>query len=167
MNSVNKTLVTGLLTISTLACANEGTHNSIETQKKLLVGILNVISLVFPSEQVYNALEAVYTKKYSDNENIIDDLNMYDDPFKLMQSNSLQREDQSTVSQLTTRETDVLNLMAEGLMNKEIAKQLYLSEATIKNHVTSILRKLNATVRTEAVVTAIKYGMVFNSNTRN
>ena len=47
-----------------------------------------------------------------------------------------------------------------GKMNKQIAKDLFISDATVKNHVTSVLRKLNATVRTEAVVIAIRQGLV-------
>ena len=45
-------------------------------------------------------------------------------------------------------------------MNKQIAAELGISEQTIKNHVTSILRKLNANARTEAVVVAIKQGLI-------
>ena len=50
--------------------------------------------------------------------------------------------------------------MARGYLNKQIAKELGISEQTIKNHVTSILRKLNANARTEAVVVAIKQGLI-------
>ena len=45
-------------------------------------------------------------------------------------------------------------------MNKQIAAELDISEQTIKNHVTSILRKLNANARTEAVVVGIKQGLI-------
>ena len=50
--------------------------------------------------------------------------------------------------------------MAQGWLNKQIATKLGISEQTIKNHVTSILRKLNAGARTEAVVVAIKQGLI-------
>lgn len=50
--------------------------------------------------------------------------------------------------------------MAKGYLNKQIADVLSVSEQTIKNHVTSILRKLNVNARTEAVIVAIKKGLV-------
>jgi len=63
-------------------------------------------------------------------------------------------------AQLTSREIGVLNYMTQGNSNKQIAAKLYISEQTIKNHVTSILRKLEAKDRTEAVVIAIKHGLI-------
>ncbi len=53
-----------------------------------------------------------------------------------------------------------MNYIAQGFLNKQIAGELGISEQTIKNHVTSILRKLNANARTEAVVVAIKQGLI-------
>ena len=64
------------------------------------------------------------------------------------------------ISPLTPRETEILNYMAQGHLNKQIADVLSVTEQTIKNHVTSILRKLNANARTHAVVIAIKKGLV-------
>ncbi len=64
------------------------------------------------------------------------------------------------ISPLTPRETVVLESMARGLPNKQIAYQSGTSEQTIKNHVTSILRKLDANARTEAVVKALKKGYI-------
>ena len=67
---------------------------------------------------------------------------------------------QSVISPITPRETEILNYIAQGYLNKQIAAELGISEQTIKNHVTSILRKLNANARTEAVVVAIKKGLI-------
>ena len=64
------------------------------------------------------------------------------------------------VSPLTPRETEILNYMAKGHLNKQIANMLDISEQTIKNHVTSILRKLDANARTQAVITAVKRGII-------
>jgi DNA-binding NarL/FixJ family response regulator len=73
---------------------------------------------------------------------------------------SLESETQEVLSPLTQRETEILGLIAEGYLNKQIAASLDISEQTIKNHVTSILRKLNANARTEAVVIAIRQGLI-------
>ena len=59
---------------------------------------------------------------------------------------------------LTHRETEILNYVAEGNSNKHIAHILRISEQTIKNHVSAILRKLNANDRAHAVVLAIRHG---------
>jgi len=67
---------------------------------------------------------------------------------------------ESFVSPVTAREQEILNYMAKGYLNKQIALALDISEQTVKNHVTSILRKLNANARTQAVVEAIKHGLV-------
>jgi len=61
---------------------------------------------------------------------------------------------------LTDREREVLQAMASGLPNKEIGKALGVSEATVKTHVTAILGKLQVEDRTQAVVQAIRRGLV-------
>ena len=61
---------------------------------------------------------------------------------------------------LSAREQEVLQLMAEGIGNREIADRLFVSEKTVKNHVTSIFRKLDVSDRTQAVVQAVKRKMV-------
>ena len=60
-------------------------------------------------------------------------------------------------AQLTPRELQVLQLIATGHSNKEIAEQLYITERTVKNHVNSILRSLNLRDRTQAAIFAHKY----------
>lgn len=63
-------------------------------------------------------------------------------------------------SPLTKREAEVLRLMAEGKSNKLIGESLFISEKTVKNHVSSILQKLEVDDRTQAVIVAIKNGWV-------
>jgi LuxR family maltose regulon positive regulatory protein len=63
-------------------------------------------------------------------------------------------------SQLTKRETQIVELLAEGLTNKEIAQHFSLSPRTVDTHVERVLSKLNATTRTRAVAAAIRAGIV-------
>ena len=62
--------------------------------------------------------------------------------------------------EITSRETEVLRMLAEGLVNKEIAARLGISEHTVKFHISSILDKLDASTRTEAVTLGIRRGLI-------
>lgn len=66
----------------------------------------------------------------------------------------------STRGKVSKREMDVLLLVKDGLRNPEIAEQLGLSTKTVENHVRSILQKLGAKNRTEAVVIALKNSII-------
>jgi two-component system, NarL family, response regulator LiaR len=61
---------------------------------------------------------------------------------------------------LTERETDVLRCLAEGKANKEIARELLVSETTVKSHVSNILTKLGVPSRTQAALYAVRIGLV-------
>jgi len=73
---------------------------------------------------------------------------------------SRKAETETLIAPLTTRETEVLNYVAQGYSNKQIAAKLDISEQTIKNHVASIMMKLNANARTQAVVIAVQQGLI-------
>ena len=62
-------------------------------------------------------------------------------------------------SKLTEREIEVLRLVARGLSNADIADQLFLSDGTVRNHVSAILAKLGVSDRTQAAVIAIQHGL--------
>lgn len=66
----------------------------------------------------------------------------------------------SNYDDLTNRELDVLQLIARGMANKDIAQSLFISEKTVKNHITNIFRKLNVEDRTQAALYAIKNKLV-------
>ena len=73
--------------------------------------------------------------------------------FSRVMSNDKVKKDENT---LTARELEVLELIAQGLINKEIAKRLYISEKTVKNHISNIFRKINVSDRTQAAIYAFK-----------
>ncbi len=62
--------------------------------------------------------------------------------------------------EITSRETQVLRMLAEGLVNKDVAARLGISEHTVKFHISSILDKLGASTRTEAVTLGIRRGLI-------
>jgi len=64
------------------------------------------------------------------------------------------------IAELTERELDVIRLMSRGMSNSEVARDLYLGEATVKTHVGRILSKLGARDRVQAVVAAYESGLV-------
>ncbi len=68
--------------------------------------------------------------------------------------NDIQEKERTT--ELTKRELEVLRLLTRGLLNKEIADQLSISEKTVKNHVSNIFKKMGVSDRTQAAVYAIK-----------
>ena len=70
------------------------------------------------------------------------------------------RRAQNTASQLTTREHDVLLLLADGLSAADIGTRLHLSESTVKSHVAKIYQKLGAANRAQALVTAMRVGLL-------
>ena len=78
----------------------------------------------------------------------------------LNQFQHMRRTMEAVVAPLTPRETQILNYIADGNTNKQIARILEISEQTIKNHVSAILRKLNANDRAHAVVLAIRHGWI-------
>jgi NarL family two-component system response regulator LiaR len=70
------------------------------------------------------------------------------------------RDEPNVFRELSDRELEVLKLIADGLNNAEIAGRLYVSEKTVKNHVSNILGKLHLADRTQAAVYAWRQGVV-------
>ena len=116
------------------------------------------ISKETTQEQLIDTIRRVARHEYPINESLFNRPNVADKVLQQFQELSLQSE--TVISPLTRRETEVLDYIAQGYLNKQIAAELEVSEQTIKNHVTSILRKLNANARTEAVVLALKQGIL-------
>ena len=68
--------------------------------------------------------------------------------------------DAERLKQLSKREIEVLKLVAVGMFNKEIGVELGISERTVKNHLSSIFKKIDSSDRTQAAVFAIRNGLV-------
>jgi len=62
--------------------------------------------------------------------------------------------------ELTNRETEVLQLIADGLLTKQVAQRLHVSQETIKSHIVNIVFKLDATNRTHAATIAVRAGLI-------
>jgi len=71
-----------------------------------------------------------------------------------------ERAEQVPVPRLTEREIEVLKLVARGMNNRDIAKELFISENTVKNHVRNILEKLQIHSRMEAVMIAVRENLI-------
>lgn len=69
-------------------------------------------------------------------------------------------QEQPLVEPLSDRELEILHILAEGASNREIAQQLFITEGTVKNHVTNILGKLNVRDRTQAALKAKELGLI-------
>lgn len=79
----------------------------------------------------------------------------------MLESKIIERNtDQTKIDLLTKREMEVLKLLSIGLYNKEIGEKLEISERTVKNHISSIFRKINVTDRTQAAVFSIKNNLI-------
>jgi two-component system, NarL family, response regulator DegU len=112
------------------------------------------------ADQLVEAVRRVARGEHPINEALITHPILADQVLRQFQALSRQNETREVVSPLTRRETEILDYIAQGMLNKQIATQCGISEQTIKNHVTSILRKLNANARTEAVVFALRQGLI-------
>jgi two-component system response regulator DegU len=112
------------------------------------------------SNQLTDIVRRVAKGEHPINESLTTRPKVAEHVLQQFQELSRRSEAEAFISPLTPRETEILQYIAQGYLNKQIAAELGISEQTIKNHVTSILRKLNANARTEAVVVAIKQGLI-------
>lgn len=112
------------------------------------------------SDQLIDIVRRVAKGEHPINESLTTRPKLAEHVLQQFQELTSRAEAEAFISPLTPRETEILQYIAQGYLNKQIAAELGISEQTIKNHVTSILRKLNANARTEAVVVAIKQGLI-------
>jgi len=118
------------------------------------------LSKEITADQLVDTIRRVAHGEHPINEGLITRPKVAEQVLSQFQELYWRSEAEGFISPLTPREIEILRYIAQGYLNKQIAIELGISEQTIKNHVTSILRKLNANARTEAVVLAIKQGLI-------
>jgi len=142
----------------------EGTE-AIEELRRIQPGIrILVLTNYEADEYILRALQAGalgYLLKSTPQEEIVRAVELVNQNHRCIPPNIAQRLFE-TISreELSQRELEVLTLVAKGLTNKEIASRLFISDKTSRNHVASVMGKLNAKDRTEAVTTAIRRGLI-------
>ena len=111
------------------------------------------------ADELLNILRRVGQGAYPINETLLCRPSAAKKVLQLFKNLSLMGKDIETLmTPLSPREMEILKYIAEGTSNKRIALALGIGEQTIKNHITSIMRKLNANDRTHAVVLAMRKG---------
>lgn len=160
MRNVDNSILQGIMTVFACTLSNGYHFGTDQANQVLLMGILSVLTSVYPTEHLINSIKELANRSDQNIKNLRNDAISVEDLLKTINSIPPKYEIQPPVYMLTPREREVLILMANGLMNKEIAKKIGVREGTIKCHVKSIFNKLNVSVRTEAVVLAIKRGLI-------
>ncbi len=113
-------------------------------------------------ERLISVIRQVNEGHYIVDEDVMDERGMHDwllRAFNRFGGEAL-TDEEAFLSPLTPREMEILELVVKGMSNRRIAYHLGISHQTVKNHMTSILRKLGATGRTEAAVSALRRGWV-------
>lgn len=131
-------------------------HNEVEYLLETVeIGIDGYILKDSESEVLMNAIKTVYRGESYIQPNMAAQLVK-----KMNRMKSSIEEKENVQNHLTKREIEVLQLITEGLLNKEIAQTLCISEKTVKNHVSNIFKKINVCDRTQAAVYAIREHIV-------
>jgi len=124
-------------------------------------GAAGYLTMDVSAEEIASAIRRIHQGEYIINELVLSRPRVAENVLRQFQDFTLMGGAMETLATpLTARELEVLGYAARGYINKQIAHQLGVSEQTIKNHMTSILRKLDANDRTQAVVLALHYGWI-------
>lgn len=123
-----------------------------------------IVSINDTAEDVHRALQAGawgYIPKYCEKDAIVRAIRAVADGVRFLPPElSRKLAERNLQPLLSSRETDVLRLIAKGLANKQIANELAVGEATVKTHVRHILEKLGAPDRTSAAILAMERGLL-------
>ncbi len=111
------------------------------------------------ADELADILRQVRRGEYPINDSLLSRPNSARQVLQLFQNFAL-KDMENLITPLSHREVEILKYVAEGNPNKSIAAALNISQQTVKNHITSIMRKLNANDRTHAVVLAMRSGLI-------
>ncbi|MFG0213169.1 response regulator [Brevibacillus porteri] len=152
------------LIVSDLKMPGASVIDSCKMLKEQLPDIkLLILTAYDESEDVFRALESNidgYIMKDTVPEQILHTMDMVMMGYSCFQSKLQRKKKDENDIAFTEREQEIFQLIVENLSNQEIAGQLYISEATVKTHVSSILRKTGQPNRSQAVLYALKKGFV-------
>lgn len=127
-------------------------HNEVEYLLKVIdIGVHGYLLKDADFQELKKAIHCIVNGEDYIQPNLIPLLNA-----KIVERNT----DTVMIESLTKRELEVLKLLAHGMYNKEIAQKLTISERTVKNHVSSIFKKIEVMDRTQAAVFAIKNNLI-------
>ena len=120
----------------------------------LNAGVKGILLQTSSESEIIAAVKAVASGLVVLHPEVIDNL-------QLQKSTNLQQQtDIKSIQTLTPREIEILQMLTPGLSNKAIAKQLNISDHTVKFHISSIFQKLNVSTRTEAVAVGVRLGLI-------
>jgi DNA-binding NarL/FixJ family response regulator len=123
-----------------------------------------VLTNYHSDEDVFNVVKAgakAYILKSATMEEILEAIRTVHAGSRWIPSHiAKQLADRVARTQLSARETEILQLLARGMRNREIGEKLFISENTVRNHILNLLQKLGTTHRTEAIALAIQQGLV-------
>lgn len=152
------------LIISDLKMPGISVIDSCKSMKEKLPELKVMILTAYDeSEDVFRALDSHvdgYVMKDTGPEQILHTMDMVMMGYSCFQSKLQRRRKEEADVVFTEREQEIFELIVENLSNQEIAHRLYISEATVKTHVSSILRKTGQPNRSQAVLYGLKKGMV-------
>ena len=138
-----------------LSCSLE--YATLEVQRRaILLGAMGLVSKQKAADTVIRAIEKVYAGEvWLDRAMIASILNDRVNPSVAPDQNV----ETLRIAKLTEREREVIRLIGEGIKNRQIAERMYISEATVRHHLTSIFAKLGVADRFELVIYAFQHGL--------
>ncbi|MBI5769305.1 MAG: response regulator transcription factor [Verrucomicrobia bacterium] len=141
--------------------------NGIETLRALREEFKNVRALIFSNyakgEEVFQAMKAGasgFVLKEMPLDRLLEAIRVVHRGEQYMPAEIAMRVGERLLAQLSPREVEVVHLLARGMSNKEIGAKLGVVEGTVKIHITSIFSKLGVSDRTQALIEAVKRGIV-------
>ncbi len=134
--------------------------DGMQVVKAIRAGVSAYLPRNVPPEKLIQTLKQVHRNDYPINDLVFSLPEVAGQVLATFRQMAMDEDAQSIYSPLSPRELEVLELVAAGRTNKEIAVRLDISNQTVKNHISSILRKLAVNDRTQAVVYAMRRGWI-------